>query len=222
MSLILERSIDQLKAFSDLSQEGRKAAIAAYTNIVAIDGETTRLNTAHPGLEDKIRVVSYLEGIKNGPTGTNFWTNRGQSFKATYEIAIPDGVPQTLGLDVMEWGIEARYATGSMGEVWITIQFNYRGRETSFDYREYGDPGQGWHMISHGNTKAIFEALAKDLNLFESSTAGESDKQVDSEAVVASLVEAFIGSTIASRTCDPSEATVLEAIMEELEIEGGD
>lgn len=199
-----------MSAFAELPQPKRKALITAYNNLVAFDDETERLHKAHPALEDKVRVTFYQQGFKEGPIGSNLYSNSGGSFKAKYEIALPGNLSQPLELKVLHWCIAAKYLTGMMSEFWVQIEAKYRGQKADFYYGEYGDPGSDWYEVSHGDTKALFETLARDLNLLENAPT-------DPDAVTASLTKAFIGKRVASMDCSSAEADVLELIMKEVE-----
>lgn len=96
-------------------------------------------------------------------------------------------------------------------KIGLKLELSAATRKRNF-YRGYGDPGSGWYEVSHGDTKAPFETLASDLKLLENTAT-----DVDSDAVTASLIEAFIGNGVASLYCGPADVNVLESIMKELE-----
>lgn len=99
------------------------------------------------------------------------------------------------------------------------LKSKYRDQEAKFYSGQYYDSSYNSCQIFHGNTKALFATLARDLKLLENATT-----DIDSDAVTASLIKAFTGNEVTSLKYqyedegEYAEADVLELIMKQLEI----
>ena len=180
--------------------------------MIAADNETDRIHAAHPGLKDKVSTLKYRVIFDASARGGWFWTNRGKTYSAEYEIATTSDGAQKLKLEVNYWSVEGKYLTGAIGEDWITIKAAYRDSKAHFKSDSYGDPGISWEEVDHGNLKAIFRQVASDAGLLMDNT--------DEDSVLAPIVKAFLADKLYERKLYYPERTSLsplEVILKEMQ-----